>query len=570
MRLQRTLPLLFLPLVAVACGDVGVRALPEFCREVLPRVAEFTEGFEHPAGERYGGAAVVGAIGEIPGGMNAFQTVTHEASQHQIFLHLMPLVRMNEDLELVPWLARAWEVGEDGTEITFHLRDDVYWHDGTLTTAWDVAFTYERVTDPETAFPNAAYWSRYHPGPEGLEVVDSFTVRVGLDPHPEFMDAWRAVAIMPRHLLEDVPPAELRGHPFGTRCPVGNGPFVFAEHRQDESWTFTRNPAFPRALGGPPYLDRYVYRVVPEPTTLLAELLTENLDVYVAPTPDQIPRILEADNAELLDFPFRSYVFVAWNHRRPQLSDARVRRAIAMGTNRREMVEAFRGDRARIANAGVPPFHWAYDEIIEDALPYDPEGARRLLEEAGWVDRTGDGVREDSEGNRLAVTLLYNQGERERQEMAEIMQAQLREIGMEVTPRSMEWAAVTERLLDTEERPFDGIILSWITEFKVDDHDLVHSTKVDQPYQFAGIQNPRLDRLLDTLQVVLDRDEALPLWQEYQELLLELQPFTYFFFPNRTAGVGRRIEGVEMDVRGEWVSVTQWWIPEDRRRGRSR
>jgi peptide/nickel transport system substrate-binding protein len=557
-------------LLVSACGDAGLRAMPEFCREVLPRVAAHLDRFEHPAGERYGGTAVVGTIGEIPDGMNAFVTADHAASQHQIFVNLMTLVRFDEELEPVPYLARSWEVNEDGTELVFHLRDDVYWHDGAPTTAYDVEFTYLRVTDPETAFPNAAFWSHYDRTPGGVEAVDSLTVRFRLEPHAEFLDPWRAVAIMPRHLLEDVPPSELRRHPFGTRCPVGNGPFVFAEHRPDESWTFTRNPAFPEALGGPPHLERYVYRVIPEPTTLLTELLTENVDVHVAPEASQAPRIEEAEHVELLSFPFRNYVFVAWNHRRPQLEDPRVRRAIAKGTNRSEIVEALRGGYGRVANAGVPPFHWAYHEGIEGALSYDPARARELLDEAGWTDRTGNGIRENEDGVPLEIRLKYNQGNQERQDIAEIMQSQLREIGIALRPRVMEWATIVSEITNPQSRDFDGVVLSWVTEFKVDDHDLFHSAKVDQPYQWAGVQDPRLDRLLDTLQVVTDRDEAAPLWREYQELLVELQPNTYFFFPQRLAGVNRRLRGVEMDARGEWVSIRDWWIPEEGRRGSGR
>lgn len=571
MRLRRSLlPATFATLALTgACGDAELRGLPEFCREVLPRVQTYLEGQEQPEGARYGGTVVVGTIGEIMDGMNALITSDHSASQHQLFVNLMTLVTLDEALEPVPWLARSWEVAEDGSAVTFHLRDDVRWHDGTPTTAHDVAFTYRRVTDPEMAYPNAGFWSRYDTGPDGVEVIDSFTVRIAMEPHRDFIDPWRSVAIMPAHLLEDVPVAELRTHPYGTRCPVGNGPFVFREHRQNESWTFVRDPGFPEELGGPAYLERYVYRIIPEPTTLLAELLTENIDVYVAPLPDQAPRILEAEHLDLLEFEFRNYVFVAWNTRRPQLADARVRRALTMGTNRREVVEALRGGYARIANGGIPPTHWAYHDGLDDALPYDPEAARRLLDEAGWLDRDGDGVRENADGLPLAVTVKYNQGSQERRDIAEIMQAQLREIGVSVTPEVMEWATLATLIQDPA-RDFDGVVLSFVVEYNVDERDLFHSSNVDRPLHFTGIQDERLDRLLDTLPVLDDRDAALPLWREYQERIVELQPYTYFFYPLRLAGVNRRVRGIEMDLRGEWLNLREWWIPEDWRRGRSR
>ncbi len=572
-RQSRTLGALIFLALASACGESGERdytGMPEFCQEVLPRVDAFLAGFEHPVGDRYGGTAAVGAIGEIPGGMNALITSDHGASQHQLFVNLMTLVRFDEEYEPAPWLAESWELNEENTEITFHLRDDVFWHDGERTTAHDVEFTYLRATDPETAFPNAAFWESYVRGPEGVEVVDSFTVRVRLEPHAELLDPWRAVAIMPRHLLEDVPPAELRDHPIGTRCPVGNGPFVFDEHQPDAYWSFTRNPAFPEGLGGPPFLQRYVYRVIPEQTTLLTELLTGGVDVYVAAAPDQAPRIMDAENIELISFPFRQYVFVGWNTRRPQLADARVRRAIAFGTNREEIVEALLGGYGQVANAGVPPMHWAYSVEIRDSLRYDPAEAQRLLDEAGWIDRDGDGVRENDAGLRLEFSIKYNRGNQQRQDIAEIMQSQLREVGIAARPEVLEWTTLQAQITDVENRDFDGVVMGWITEFKVDDRDLHHSSAAETPYGWSGTNDPRLDRLLDTLQLVVDRDDARPLWHEFQNELVRLQPYTYFYFTDRIVGASHRIENLTMDVRGEWVSLKEWWIPAEHRRAGER
>ncbi len=568
----KTFLIVLIPLLSlIGCGDGGERtfaALPAFCQEVMRDMDRFLGSFEDPADGRYGGTAVVGGIGEIPGGMNSLVSADHGAAQHQIFVNQMTLIRFDEAYDPEPYLARAWDVNEEETEVTFHLRDDVFWHDGHKTTAYDVEFTYRRATDPETGFPNAAFWAHYVPGPDGIEVVDSFTVKLEMRPHAEALDPWRALAIMPRHLLEDVPPGELRQHPFGERCSVGNGPFRFVEHRSDESWAFERNPAFPEELGGPPFLGRYVYRVVPEPSTLLTDLLTESVDLYLQPTADQFPRIEDAEHLRLLTFPFRDYVFAAWNSRRRQLEDPRVRRAIAHGVNRAQIVEAILGGSGSVANTGVPPFHWAYDEEAVDALPYDPERARELLEEAGWVDRDGDGIREDADGVRMELSVRYNTGNQERQEIAEIMQSQLRRVGIEVRPRAMEWATLVSEITDAERRDFDGFILAWVTEFKVDDTDLFHSSNSSAPYGWAGLEDEEVDRLLEQLQVTVDREDALPLWEAYQQRILELQPFTYIYFRERGAGLNERLRDVHMDARGEWVTISQWWIPEEERTGR--
>ncbi len=423
---------LVLVLVVAACGEpssedgTDPRSSAAFCRGALARVDSFLATVpDADRGERYGGTAVVAGIGELVDGMNGLVSQEEVARQHQTFLNLTTLIRYDGAYRPVPYLAESWTVSGDGTELTFRLRDDVYWHDGERTDAYDVRFTYLRATDPATGFPNANYFRYYEAGADGVEVVDSSTVTLRLRPHAQFLDPWRATPIMPEHLLGDVPPEELRRHPYGTVCPVGNGPFVFREHRQDASWTFEANPAFPEALGGRPHLDRYVFRIIPEQTTLLTELLAGNIDVYVQARPDQAERIMESEAADLVSFQSRQYTFVGWNARRSQLADARVRRAITRATNRREIVDAILGGYGMVANTPVPPFHWAYDRSFQDALPFDPARARRLLDEAGWRDRDRDGVRENDEGVPLSITIKYNTGNQQRQQIAEIMQSQL-------------------------------------------------------------------------------------------------------------------------------------------------
>ncbi|MDX1566910.1 MAG: ABC transporter substrate-binding protein [Longimicrobiales bacterium] len=558
--------------VLTACGDGGgtsggrmSAAESEFCGPVMARVDSFlAAASDRELSDQYGGTVVVGGIGELDG-MNALTSTGYQAAQHQEYMTLMTLAQYDENLRPVPYLAESWELSEDGTELTFRLRDEVRWHDGERTDAYDVEFTYLRATDPATGFPNASIFRYYEPGAAGVEVLDSLTVRFRMRPHVQPIAPWARTGIMPEHLLGDVPSAELRQHPFGSRCPVGNGPFVFREHRQNESWTFVANPWFPEGLGGRPYVDRYVYQAIPEQTTLLTDLLTGGVDVYIGVRPDQTARIEETAGVGVVSFPSRQYTFAGWNARIPELSDPRVRRALTHGTNRQQIIDAIWRGYAEIANTSVPPFHWAYSSDFADALPYDPDRARELLEEAGWVDRDGDGVRENEDGIPLEITLKYNQGNQSRQDVAEIMQAQLREVGVRIVPQVVEWTTLLSQLIDTENRPIEGVVLGWVVNFRLDDTDLFHSDAADAEYGFAGTQVPEIDQLLDTLPLIPDREEAQPLWNRYQELIVEHQPYTFLYFPDRINGVAGRVRGAEMDVRGDWVNVARWWIPADER-----
>jgi len=384
-------------------------------------------------------------------------------------------------------------------------------------------------------------------------------VRIRLQPHADFLDPFRPTAILPEHLLGDVPHDELKQHPYGTQCPVGNGPFVFVEHVPQERWVFEANPAFPEALGGRPFVDRYVYRVITEQTTLLTELLTENVDVYIGPAPDQAQAILDHPNLELLRYTNRQYNFVGWNGRRPQFSDARVRRAITLGTNRAQVVQAILGGYGTVAHSGVPPFHWAFDPDAIEPLTYDPEAARALLDQAGWRDRDGDGVRESADGTRLSFTIKYNPNQT-RQQIAEIMQSQLAEIGIDARPQVVEWTTLLAQINDPDQRDFDGVVMGWSAEFKLDDTDLFHSGRRDQPYAYAGLDDEHVDGLLEQLSRTTDREEAKRLWIDYQNSMIQLQPYTFFYFPDRLDGVNRRLRNVVMDARGDWLNIRSWYI----------
>jgi len=551
--------------VLAACGG-SERAVSNdpFCQAVLPMVDAYLERVRSenptPDDDRYGGTIVVGGYGEISDGMNAAVSGDNTATQHQNFVNLMTLIDYDERFEPRPYLAESWEMSPDSLEITFHIRRDVFWHDGQQTDAHDVAFTWDVVTDPLTAFPNAAFWDHWVHGPEGVEVVDDFTVRLHLTRiHADFLDPWRQTAILPEHLLGDVPRDSLRQHPFGTQCPVGNGPFVFNEHRTNERWVFDANPAFPASLGGRPFVDRYIYRIVPDQTTLLTELLTENVDVYISVIPDHAQSVLDDPALELKRFMQRQYIFVGWNSRRPQLADARVRRALTMGTDRESIVRSVVRGYGTVAHTGVPPFHWAFDPNAVEPLPYDPEAARALLDEAGWRDRDGDGVRESADGTRLSFVIKYNTNQT-RQQVAEIMQSQLAQIGVEAQPQVVEYTTLMSQIQTPSLRDFDAIVLGWSADFKLDDTDLFHSERIDRPYAFSGTRNPEMDRLLEAISNTADREQAKELWTEYQAVLVAEQPYTFVYFPDRLDGVNRRVRNVVMDTRGDWVNVKDWYL----------
>jgi peptide/nickel transport system substrate-binding protein len=223
-----------------------------------------------------------------------------------------------------------------------------------------------------------------------------------------------------------------------------------------------------------------------------------------------------------------------------------------------------RGPDAVLANTGVPPYHWAFDQTLGDSLPYDPAQAQALLEAAGWVDRNGDGVRENQDGEPLRIRFLTSSENQEWQDITEVMRSQLAEIGVELRLETMIWEALGD-LVQSKEKDFEAFLIAFEVEFRLDERDLFHSDAINGPLAFSGTADDELDLYLDTLQLIPDREEAIPVWHASQRRVLQLQPFTFFYWGNRFDGVNRRLNDATMDARGEWANIRHWWIaPADR------
>lgn len=478
------------------------------------------------------------------------EVYTQELLRNALF---MPLIRYNAEQRYEPYLAKSWELLGD-TGVVFRLREDVFWHDGARTTAHDVAFTYQRAKDPLTAFPNVNnYFGRWGT----VEVLDSFTVRFNFEPHPDPLAGLPYFPIMPRHKLESVPPARLRQVEFN-KNPVGNGPFRFVSYQPNDRWIFEANPDFPEELGGRPYLDRVVWRVVPERTARVTELLTGTVDLVVSPPSQEIKELDARPEIRAIVRSSPQYQFIAWNGKRPPFNDARVRRALSLAIDREEVLQLLRAGYGELAIGPVYPQHWAYDRALAP-LPYDTAAAKALLAEAGFQDRDGNGALEDAKGKELAFALTIPANNEYNKDVAEMVQADLATVGVRLTLRPTE-ASTLFADIESPERRFDAFYLQWQSDFRLNIADLFHSSALGGRYQFASYSNPEIDRILDGAGMAPNQEAALPLWHRLQAIMREEQPYTFFFYVPDMYLAGERVRGVEMDIRGAFINLPRWWI----------
>jgi peptide/nickel transport system substrate-binding protein len=437
--------------------------------------------------------------------------------------------------------------------VVFTLRDDVRWHDGEAVDAADVVFTFERAKDPEAASLLAeAYLSQV----ARAEALDDRTVRFVFErPHAQALeDFWWAP--LPEHLLADVPAADMRNAPFN-RAPVGSGPFRVVEWRANERLVLEPAETFPEALGGLPAAGRIVLRIIPEAATRLTELVTGGIHVDIDTAPDQTEPIEASDALELLSFPGRTVYFVAWNNARAPFDDARVRRALGYAIDREEIVEALLEGYGTPAVSPIPPWSPLAPDVAP--LPYDTAAAASLLEEAGWVDRNGDGVRENTAGAPLRFELLTSDRALNRA-VVEVVQAHLRRIGADAGIQVAEFQSM---LAQFRGRDYDAAFANWVLDnFQVATapYALFHSSQaeLEGSANRTSYRSPVADSLLAVGRARADPAEAAETWAAFVRLLKEDQPATFMFWLDELAAKRAGVGGVDMDPRGEFRGLADW------------
>lgn len=501
---------------------------------------------------KYGGTAVIGLKGDFDS-LNELNAGDADALQVIDHLLFMSLTRLDAKLKTVPYLAEAWQFSPGDTVLTFHLRQDVFWTDGPQTTAEDVLFTYHVATDPATAYPAASRFDLV----KSADLVDRFTVRFHLAKnYPDVLHHLQ-MPILPKHLLAGIPAGKMAEAAFNRR-PIGNGPYILKEWLGNQKLVFEANPDF--ALGRP-YLDRIVFVIIPDETVLFSNLLSGEVDIVPALTPEQKNLLRQNRRIRLLQYHSRGYTFAAWNLADPRLTK-RVRQALTYAIDREEIIATLLEGSGQPIQGPIMPFVWAYDPSLT-GIPFDLRRARALLAREGWRDSDGDGL-VDKNGKPFLITLKTNAESRLRRDVAVMIQAQLAKIGIMVRIQTVEWNLLLQQVF--EKRDFDGLILGWDADFAVDPAPVWHSRSIESGYNFIGYKNPRVDELLESGRTAGSRESARKYWFEFQRIIAEDCPYTFLFMKDNLAGISSRVHDVQMDERGFLANVTSWWIPADLRK----
>jgi len=496
-------------------------------------------------------------------------------------------------------MATDWSVSEDGKTYTYNLRNDWMWNDGEPLTAWDWAFAYEAVKSGVIESSLSGYVDAriesYEVSEDGYTLTVTYT-----DAACDVLSLAAFVTPLPAHHFGWTPDqaesydyASLVGNEYDTNPTVTAGVFQFESSQAGERIALVPNETYPDAVEGGVKPAGWLYVNVPDQTVLAERFLAGELNVADNPQNAYRAQIREQENLQYFDYAGNAWDYVGMNlgnpdnpqyaelddasqftgnwvdsqgnvsdtqETHPIFGDVRVRRALQMGIQIDEIMEKAVLGEGTVMAANELPTSWALSPDLSP-IPYDVEAAKALLEEAGWVDSDGDGVRE-KDGVKLEFELLTNEGNGRRTQIGELLQDQWSELGVQVNFSTMEFNALLEYM---NSQTFDAYILGWRNSFPVDPDQTGIFTSdgdLDGGNNNVSYSNPEIDRLMEegrTVPGCAPADRA-PIYHQIQQILQDDQAYLWLFAQNGFYAANDAVQGFAPYPNQMYWNVDAWTV----------
>jgi peptide/nickel transport system substrate-binding protein len=520
---------------------------------------------------------------------------SNDASSGEVlgFIFESLLSREPRTLELKPLVAVARpEISQDKLTYTFKIRNDARFQDGRPLTGEDVLFSVKAIKCP---FVNAPFLRVYFNSLIDAKLIDPYTIRF-VTKEPYFLNesVLGGITLMPRHyydpenLLQRLTVRDLAGDPAKlpseakkfadqfnrnfNRNPMGSGPYKFT------GWKTGREIELSRDLNywgngkegiDQPHLDRLKFRVVNNMDAALVRLKSGSLDFMEALQPVQVVRGTNSErfNREFKKYEYYAptYTYIGWNNAHPIFRDKRVRQAMTYLTDRKQIVKSVLFGLGEVVDSHIYFFRPEYDKSLA-SYPFDPQKAMTLLDEAGWKDTDGDGVRDkviDGEKVPLRFEIKVNAGNAVRKSVALVLLDELRKHGIAASVRELDW---TIFLNDVKNHHFDAVVLGWqMSTTEPDAYQVWHSSQAANKGSNAiSYKNARVDEILELYRREFDPQKRIQLYKEFQQILHDEQPYTFLYVGKRVSAVHRRFQGVEVFPDG--LRPIDWWVASTRQK----
>ncbi|MDR0762641.1 MAG: peptide-binding protein [Campylobacteraceae bacterium] len=457
-------------------------------------------------------------------------TVSSEIAQY-IF---NSLITYDENASIKLELAKSYRFLDNKT-LLFTLRDDVFWSDGKSFGAQDVIFTYETITSPTVFTPYAESFRHV----EKVEAIDNFSVKVTYKyPYFAALETW-TIGILPYHILKNE--NSIMTSAFNQK-PIGTGAFILKDFSISSNFILEANKNY---FLGSPKLERIIYHFAPDSATEFLMLKSGELDIG-AITSLQVKRQLDKkfyEQFNIYETMSHSYSYVGFNLNLPKFQDAMVREALSLAIDRQELIDLLLFGDGVVCTGPFMPQTKTFNPDVK--VPQrDTKKAKELLFQAGY-----------SEKNPLKFELLTNSGSRIY--IAQILQRQLKDVGVHVSVRVMEWQAFLNTVIHP--RRFEAIVMGWQMGLKSDAYSIWHSESAKiGGFNLVGYKNEEVDTLIKKAERTIDEEEFNAIYRRIFKLIKDDNPYLFLYIPKTLTAVKKSISPIRPSIIGIEHNIIEW------------
>lgn len=454
------------------------------------------------------------------------------------------LISWDENLNPIANLAEEWSSSDDGLEWVFKLRQGATWHDGEPFAAEDVKFTFELIRDLE----DVSYFYDYVSSMTEIEVLDEHTLRIKTDQPLSWMpQMW--VPILPKHIWEELDP-EYAATEFSNPDPIGTGPFQVVEHVQGQYTRLAKNEQY---FKGAPQLDEVIIITYANADLMVEALKKGELDIVTGVAGAQFKALEEAAPPDIYALVAASPSFTelsinVWKESEskgnPLLLDRNIRMAMEYAIDRRHLIEVAFFGYGEPGSTLIPPMYefWHLELDPGERRDYDPEHARKILEEAGYKE-AADGIRVSPEGERLSFRLFVRNEAPDTLKAAQLLKEWYKDVGIEIKITSFNEGTLSDKILESD---FDLFIWGWYVDVDLTSILKVMTTDEIMSWSDCFYSNPAYDALHRQQQRQLD-------WPERQKTIIEMQRILYEDNPYIILSYDPELQAYRTDRYEGWV-----------------
>ena len=479
-----------------------------------------------------------------------------------------------------PLLAESYpEVSADHLVYTFTIREGVRWHDGKPFSIDDVLFSAKAAVCPgvDDAPVRSTITDLI-----GADIVEGRKIRFTVK-KPYFLNDFQLgqLPIIAKHIYDPqgvldkftfsdlLSPKNIANpalkqfaeafnrHPSG-RQPVGTGPYKFVKWDTGKEITLVRNDDY---WGKKAYLDKIIYRPILDVTAALTALKSGEVDLmprlgYIQYAQQTSGEAFEKQFSKA-KYSYPNYGYIGWNFEKPIFKDKRVRHALTMLVNRQQIIDSLRFGLGRVAVTHFTPNSPDFNTNLKP-LPYDPKRAAELLDEAGWSDHNGDGIR-DKDGVPFRFELLAPATTQYYDQLLPILKEEFRKVGIDMMERRLEFTVLIENLKDHK---FDAVSAAWTSDLLSDPFQVWHSSSMkNRGSNFNSFRNDEADSLIERARQEFDPEKRRQLYWRLQEIMHDEQPYTFVYYGEEAAAYHKRFQNVEWLPARPSYDLSAWFVP---------